>query len=46
MNYPLPPKWIMKFFECFCSEELKDAIEGDLIAQYGQKKAKALRIRQ
>ena len=38
MNQNLPPKWIMKFFRWFCNEHLCDAIEGDLLTLYEEKR--------
>lgn len=34
---PQPPKWLMRFFQWFCRQELCDAIEGDLLVVYQRK---------
>ena len=45
MSRGLPPAWIMRFFRWFCHEDLCDAVEGDLLTVYDQKRAQWSRWR-
>ncbi len=40
MKHQTPPHWMMKFFRWFCREELCEAVEGDLLALYIERRGR------
>ncbi len=45
MSQPYPPKWMMKLFHWFCREDLYEAIEGDLLVTYAERRKRMSRLR-
>lgn len=45
MSQLYPPRWMMKLFHWFCREDLCEAIEGDLLVAYNEKRKRMSRLR-
>lgn len=45
MSQPYPPRWMMKLFNWFCREDLCEAIEGDLLVTYADRRTRMSRTR-
>lgn len=40
-----PPAWMTRLFQWFCSEDLREAVEGDLLALYNERRERMSRSR-